>query len=201
MTSALGKTDTVQAMPRNCTRENWRAAILLREIYGWRRDIDAWMPYSGAEPSEFESPGDMVAVSVRGFVHPRRLAIISESGGAASVICVYLGLLPPSDGLPEGAALFCDRLADRESRDRLLLWPVPLTKLAAVARPLGIAAANKPFRDLQAWHLAEHENGLAEKLIETELPMLCPMPLLTFDNGGFSRMPLPMRVDGGQSIH
>lgn len=202
MVASIDKIETSPELPPGCSLENWHDAIRLREAYGWRKDIDCWVPFSESEPSGIWQPGDMVAVSARGFIKPRQLAVIGKTDGSLGIPCVYLGLLPPleeSDAFADGGALFCDCIADSRTLHKLPLLTVPLTKIAYVARVIGAVAIGKPFRDLQAWQFAEHERALVEKL-ESEMSVLIRLPLQVFDNG-MPQKPLPPRIEGGNSVH
>jgi hypothetical protein len=187
-------------LPPGCSPEHWSEAICLSEAYSWRKDIDAWSPFLDASPTPIGEPGDMLAVSARGLIQPRQLVGMGDRARDINTVCVYLGLVAPSEeyGLETMAAVFCDREADPQNPDCLIWKAIPISEVDFVVRVLGTAAINKPFRDLTAWQFAEHERAIVDRF---NPQVLLPLALQAFDNGGLNRLPLPVRAKSSDTVH
>jgi hypothetical protein len=143
------------------------------------KDIDDWMWSDGQVPYCLGDAGDLLAVSVHGVVKPRKLAVVKRKTDRLGTLCVYLGgILPDPENLGTLSALFCD-LEATANGEKLLSITIPVVELRSIARVLGTAAPDKPWRNLEKWKFPERELTLVQRL-EAEQQLLVS-PIQAFD--------------------
>jgi hypothetical protein len=166
------------------------ARLVLQKRYAERKDIDDWMFYAGSDSFGLGNPGDLLAVSLHGVVKPRRLVIVKRKGEQHGTVCIYLGgIFPDRDDVSTGCALFCDFRALNGSDD-LISTTIPLVELHYVARILGTASVDKPWRSLERWRLPKRERVLVKRIEAALQPLASPIQAFDID-----------RMRGNNSVH
>jgi hypothetical protein len=159
-------------------------------VYSWRKDIDDWMSYVGGDSYGFGTSGDLLAVSKQGVVKPRQLAIIKRKGDQHGMVCIYLGgIFPDEDDVSTGCALFCDFRAC-DGSDELPSVTIPFVEFQFIARVLGTASVDKPWRSLERWKLPKREREMIKRIEATLQPVVSPIQAFDID-----------RMRGNTSVH
>jgi hypothetical protein len=195
-----GRQDEADAAAEAFKASKLKAVAIVSANNKHRTAIDAWAPFFDNAPhAGVLVSGDLLALSIREPVKPRELCAFTTKESYGSVM-VYMGQalegsifhehLNELRGVKDRVAIFCDRQSVKT-------WvAVPIDDLLFVARIIGRASPEKPYRALRKWAFPSHERGWLQATRKHALQI----PLQSF-GGPALELELVSPVTGERQLH